>query len=137
MVCLLTITRVHASKFHPPPVIIPPRPVLEPLHHPPPNLFRPPPPPQPNFCPRPIHHPNHPPLPPVHPPYPDPNRLNQLTGHLPKLPFPMFDGVNLKRWRSLCEKYFATYVVDPSLWIGLVEHYMEGLAAIWYQSVSP
>jgi hypothetical protein len=29
------------------------------------------------------------------------------------------------------------YVVDPSLWIGLVEHYMEGPAAIWYQYISP
>ena len=142
-----TPSRVHSSEFRPPPVAIPLRPSLEPVYHPPPNPFHPPP-----AASQPTYHPQ---LPPPHyssptfnssHPFPaipnlntyqDPHRSQPLSSRLPKLPFPTFDGTNPKRWRSLCEKYFATYAVDPLLWVGLVEHYMEGPAGIWYQSIAP
>lgn len=57
-------------------------------------------------------------------------------GRLPKLPFPKFDGDNPRRWCSRCEKYFRMYEVDQPVWISLVEHYVEGRATIWYQSIS-
>ena len=94
-----------------------------------------------------IHHQSRPPkllrstpsLPPRYPPPRPPESPHQPpnTGRLPKLPFPKFDGENPHRWRSLCEKYFNTYEVHPSIWVSLVEHYVEGAAASWYQSLAP
>lgn len=116
----------------PPPTVfpLPCSPFIVP--HPPYSTVRPPDPPRST--------PQLPPSPP--PPRPPDYTIQNPThfssaGRLPKLPFPKFDDENPRRWRSRCEKYFGTYGVDRSLWVGVVEHYMEGPAASWYQSVSP
>ncbi|CAD6206729.1 unnamed protein product [Miscanthus lutarioriparius] len=107
--------------FRPPPAIFHPRPAPDPVHHPPSHLY----------------HPLHYPIPIFSTDHSIPSITLLTLSSTAKLPFPTFDGVNPKRWRSLCEKYFLTCVVDPSIWISLVEHYMEGPAAIWYQSIAP
>ncbi|XP_066337418.1 uncharacterized protein [Miscanthus floridulus] len=106
--------------------------------HPVHPVFPPPyscnPPPQLAAVPSPFHHLARPPeplrstlvLPPRYPPPrpPENPQHSPHTGRLPELLFPKFDGENPRRWRSLCEKYFNTYEVNPSLWVSLVEHYM-------------
>jgi len=58
-----------------------------------------------------------------------------VLGRLPKLPFPKFDGDNPRLWCRRCEKYFAMYGIEESLWISVSEHYLEGSAARWFQSI--
>jgi hypothetical protein len=58
-----------------------------------------------------------------------------LTGKLPKMNFPKFEGENPKLWKSRSERYFEMYDVDPSLWVMVALMHFEGPAARWLQSV--
>lgn len=52
-----------------------------------------------------------------------------LTGRLPKLLFPRFDGYNPRIWCSRCEKYFHMYDIDPSLCVRVAEMHFDGPTA--------
>ena len=58
------------------------------------------------------------------------------TGKLPKMPFPTFDGTDLKLWITCAEDYFVMYSVDPSVWIQCSRMQFLGPAKRWIQSVS-
>jgi hypothetical protein len=58
-----------------------------------------------------------------------------LTGKLPKMSFPKFDGENPKLWLSCCESYFDMYSVDSSIWVKVASMHFEGAAARWLQSI--
>jgi hypothetical protein len=58
-----------------------------------------------------------------------------VTGKLPRINFPKFDGDNPKLWKSCCENYFEMYVVDECVWVKVAAMHLEGLTARWLQSV--
>jgi len=95
------------------------------IAHPPP---RPPDPPRITYQPAMFTHP------PPRPPPPDPPRSSHL-GHLPKAPFPRFDGDNPRCWKTRAEKHFRMYEVEQSTWISMSEMHFDGPASLWYQSI--
>ena len=58
-----------------------------------------------------------------------------LSGAMPNLPFPKFDGTNPKLWIRNCETFFEVYLVDPRLWIRYSTMHLTGSTALWYQTV--
>lgn len=52
---------------------------------------------------------------------------------LPKLDFPQFDGENPQFWKTICEKYFDVYGVQPDLWVRVATLHFSGTAARWLQ----
>jgi hypothetical protein len=58
-----------------------------------------------------------------------------LTGKLPKINFPKFEGENPKLWKFRGESYFDMYVVDISLWVKVATMHFEGPVVRWLQSV--
>jgi hypothetical protein len=54
---------------------------------------------------------------------------------MPSMSFPVFDGSNLKLWRTWCEAYFDFYYVACPMWICLAIMHFEGPTLFWSQSV--
>jgi hypothetical protein len=61
--------------------------------------------------------------------------LAGLSDHLPKMPFPTFDGDQPKLWIRRCEDYFDLYSVDPTRWVRVSSMHFTTATSRWVQTV--
>lgn len=65
-----------------------------------------------------------------------PESTTPLTGRLPKLEFPEFDGENTSLWICRAKTYFEMYDADPSVWVKVSTMKFTSPVARWVPSVN-
>lgn len=58
-----------------------------------------------------------------------------ISGHVPPMSCPHFDGDSPQLWKSNCEEYFEVYGVHPRNWVRVAGLNFSGIAAFWLQSM--
>jgi hypothetical protein len=61
----------------------------------------------------------------------------RISGNVPPMCCPQFDGDNPQMWKSNCEEYLEIYGVHPRNWVRVAGLNFSGNAAFWLQSMRP
>lgn len=58
-----------------------------------------------------------------------------ISGHVPPMSCPQFNGDSPQMWKSNCEEYFEIYGVHPRNWVRVAGLNFTGNATFWLQSI--